>query len=76
MRYAARGDTPMKIRMPNTTGERQATGERASREGDLIALDIDAIWWRDEASYTRPDALVQALGQDVLPHLRAASTPA
>jgi 5,10-methylenetetrahydromethanopterin reductase len=46
------------------------------RAQELMALDIDAIWWRDEASYTRPDALVQALGQDVLPHLRAASTPA
>jgi alkanesulfonate monooxygenase SsuD/methylene tetrahydromethanopterin reductase-like flavin-dependent oxidoreductase (luciferase family) len=36
----------------------------------LLALDIDAIWWRDEASYTRPEALMQALAQEVLPHLR------
>jgi 5,10-methylenetetrahydromethanopterin reductase len=35
----------------------------------LAALDIDALWWRDEASYTRPDALLQALAQDVLPHI-------
>jgi 5,10-methylenetetrahydromethanopterin reductase len=36
----------------------------------LMALDIDAIWWRDEASYERPEALMQALAQDVLPQLR------
>ena len=36
----------------------------------LIALDIDAIWWRDEASYTRPEALLQALAREVLPKLR------
>jgi hypothetical protein len=35
-----------------------------------MALDIDAIWWRDEASYTRPAALLQGLAQEVLPHLR------
>lgn len=38
----------------------------------LMALDIDAIWWRDEASYERPEALMQALAQDVLPRLRQA----
>ncbi len=36
----------------------------------LIALDIDAIWWRDEASYTRPEALLQALAREVLPKLK------
>ena len=36
----------------------------------LIALDIDAIWWRDEASYMRPEALLQALAREVLPKLR------
>jgi 5,10-methylenetetrahydromethanopterin reductase len=46
------------------------------RARELMALDIDAIWWRDEASYTRPDALMQALAHEVLPHLRGATTPA
>lgn len=46
--------------------------EIVARAQALIALDIDAIWWRDEASYTRPEALMQALAQEVLPHLRAA----
>jgi 5,10-methylenetetrahydromethanopterin reductase len=41
----------------------------------LMALDIDAIWWRDEASYTRPDALLQALAQEVLPYLRDDTKP-
>ena len=36
----------------------------------LAALDIDAIWWRDEASYTRPDALLHGLEKAVLPRLR------
>jgi hypothetical protein len=35
-----------------------------------MALDIDGIWWRDEASYTQPEALMRALGSDVLPKLR------
>jgi 5,10-methylenetetrahydromethanopterin reductase len=39
------------------------------RAQDLMALDIDAIWWRDEASYERPEALMQALAADVLPRL-------
>jgi 5,10-methylenetetrahydromethanopterin reductase len=46
--------------------------EIVERAQSLMALDIDAIWWRDEASYTRPEALMQALAQEVLPHLRAA----
>lgn len=46
-----------------------------ARAQALMALDIDAIWWRDEASYTRPEALLQALAHEVLPHLRAATTP-
>jgi len=36
----------------------------------LAALDIDAIWWRDEASYARPEALLAALSGAVLPRLR------
>lgn len=37
----------------------------------LIELDIDAIWWRDYASYTRPDALIKALSEEVLPAVQA-----
>jgi 5,10-methylenetetrahydromethanopterin reductase len=37
----------------------------------LIDEDIDAIWWRDEATWTRPDALLEGLSTDVLPLLRA-----
>jgi 5,10-methylenetetrahydromethanopterin reductase len=48
----------------------------AARAQALMALDIDAIWWRDEASYTRPEALLQALATEVLPRLRHATTPA
>ncbi|MEM7254396.1 MAG: LLM class flavin-dependent oxidoreductase [Pseudomonadota bacterium] len=33
----------------------------------LAELDIDAIWWRDEGSYDRPDALLNALAEFVLP---------
>jgi 5,10-methylenetetrahydromethanopterin reductase len=40
-----------------------------ARARALMALDIDAIWWRDEASYTRPDAMLEALAHEVLPHL-------
>jgi hypothetical protein len=39
------------------------------RAKSLMALDIDAIWWRDEASYERPEALMQALSDDILPRL-------
>ena len=43
----------------------------AARVRSLIDLDLDAIWWRAEASWERPDALMQALSEDVLPRLRA-----
>jgi hypothetical protein len=42
----------------------------ADRVRALEGLDIDAIWWRDEASYTRPEALLRGLEKDVLPRLR------
>jgi 5,10-methylenetetrahydromethanopterin reductase len=44
--------------------------EVAAKAQALAALDLDAIWWRDEASYTRPDALLQGLEKAVLPRLR------
>ena len=44
--------------------------EVADKAQALAALDIDAIWWRDEATYTRPDALLQGLEKTVLPRLR------
>jgi 5,10-methylenetetrahydromethanopterin reductase len=44
--------------------------EVAERVRALGALDIDAIWWRDEATWTRPDALMHGLVSDVLPRLR------
>jgi hypothetical protein len=44
--------------------------EVADKAQALAALDIDAIWWRDEATYTRPDALLQGLEKAVLPRLR------
>ena len=44
--------------------------EVAERARALIVLDIDAIWWRDEATWARPDALMQALSNEVLPGLR------
>ena len=44
--------------------------EVAARAGALIDLDLDAIWWRDEATWTRPDALLRALSEEVLPRLR------
>jgi hypothetical protein len=43
----------------------------ADRIRTLIDLDIDAVWWRAHASWERPDALMRALSQDVLPRLRA-----
>lgn len=43
----------------------------AARAKELMALDIDGLWWRDEASYQRPDGLVKALSEDVLPAVRA-----
>ena len=42
----------------------------ADRVRALAALDIDAIWWRDEASYIRPDALLRGLEKEVFPYLR------
>jgi 5,10-methylenetetrahydromethanopterin reductase len=44
--------------------------EIVDRVHALTALDIDAIWWRDEASYTRPDTLLRGLEKEVLPRLR------
>ena len=44
--------------------------EVAAKAQALAALDIDAIWWRDEASYTRPEALLNGLAKAVLPRLR------
>lgn len=44
--------------------------EIADRALELAALGVDAIWWRDEASYTRPDALLRGLEKDVFPRLR------
>jgi len=44
--------------------------EVAERTQALIDLDIDAIWFRDEATWTRPDALMKGLSEEVLPALR------
>ena len=46
-----------------------ATWERSCDTVALVALDIDAIWWRDVASYTRPEALLRGLEKAVLPRL-------
>lgn len=45
--------------------------EVADRVRALEALDIDAIWWRDEATWTRPDRLMQGLVGEVFPRLSA-----
>ncbi len=45
--------------------------EVATRARALIDLDIDAIWWRDEQTWDRPDALMRGLSGEVLPDLRA-----
>ena len=45
--------------------------EVAERVRALAALDIDAIWWRDEATWTRPDTLMERLAAEVLPRFRA-----
>ncbi|MCB1742333.1 MAG: LLM class flavin-dependent oxidoreductase [Gammaproteobacteria bacterium] len=42
----------------------------AARVRELAALDIDAIWWRDEQSYAAPTALLEALSEQVFPKLR------
>jgi 5,10-methylenetetrahydromethanopterin reductase len=47
-----------------------SAAEIIDRVHALAALDIDAIWWRDEGSYTHPVELAEALSQQVLPHLR------
>jgi 5,10-methylenetetrahydromethanopterin reductase len=44
--------------------------EVAERVRALQALDIDAIWWRDEATWSRPDALMQGLVDEVFPQLK------
>jgi 5,10-methylenetetrahydromethanopterin reductase len=44
--------------------------EVAERVRALDALDIDAIWWRDEATWSRPDALMKGLVDEVFPKLR------
>lgn len=44
--------------------------EIAQRVGALIELGIDAIWWRDTFSWTRPDELLTLLAHEVLPRLR------
>jgi 5,10-methylenetetrahydromethanopterin reductase len=46
--------------------------ELIERVRALAALDIDAIWWRDEGSYAHPVDLAEALSQEVLPHVREA----
>lgn len=43
--------------------------EVADRVRALEALDIDAIWWRDQATWTRPDALMRGLVDEVFPRL-------
>ena len=48
-----------------------STDEVAERVRALAALDIDAIWWRDEATWTRPDTLMERLSAEVLPRFRA-----
>lgn len=47
-----------------------SASEVADKVQALAALDIDAIWWRDEASYTRPDALLERVRKDLMPRLR------
>ncbi len=44
--------------------------EVIDRTRALAALDIDAIWWRDEGSYLRPDDLMHTLSQEVFPQVR------
>ncbi len=36
----------------------------------LETCDVDAIWWRDEASYAPPERLMNALAESVLPRYR------
>jgi 5,10-methylenetetrahydromethanopterin reductase len=44
--------------------------EVAERARVLIGLGLDAIWFRHEGTWERPDALLQALAGEVLPRLR------
>jgi len=44
--------------------------EVAERAQALLALDIDALWFRDEGTWARPDALLRGLAEEVLPRLR------
>ncbi len=44
--------------------------EVAARTRALVELGLDAIWWRDHATWTTPDALMRGLVDDVLPRLR------
>ena len=54
------------VRATMAVGSARAVAERAR---ELIALDIDGLWWRDEASYSHPHALLQSLSEDVLPYI-------
>ncbi|MEK9725138.1 MAG: LLM class flavin-dependent oxidoreductase [Rhodospirillaceae bacterium] len=47
-----------------------APDEVVDRDRELDALGIDAIWWRDTFSWTRPDELLEALAADALPRLK------
>jgi hypothetical protein len=42
----------------------------ADQVRSLERLGLDAIWFRDEQSYARPDRLLAALAEEVLPRLR------
>ena len=44
--------------------------EVADRVQEIAALDLDAVWFRDEASYTRPESLLKGLCDGVLPLLK------
>jgi 5,10-methylenetetrahydromethanopterin reductase len=44
--------------------------EVADHVRSLTALDIDAIWFRDEGTWAHPDALLKGLSEGVLPQLR------
>lgn len=45
--------------------------EVARRVKELVALGLDAVWFRHEGTWERPDALLRGLAMDVLPRLRA-----
>ena len=48
----------------------------ADRTNALCELDIDAIWWRDEGTWPRPDTLMEQLAACVLPKLANGRSPA